>query len=151
MYMYVNFEEKVKNRKYIFFLMLPRGRKREGTGNKAKIDPEFAAVEEAAVQSFFCSVCGTGHDFKTRSNLNQHEKTDSHKRKIDPEFAAESFFCSVCGTGHDFKTRSHIYMKKQRRIKEKLIQNLQQSKKPRVSHSFAVFVALVMNSKRVNF
>ena len=39
-------------------------------------------------QSFFCSVCGTGHDFKTRSNLNQHEKTESHKSKIDPEFAA---------------------------------------------------------------
>ena len=61
-------------------------------------------------QSFFCSVCGTGHDFKTRSRLNEHEKTASHKSKIDPEFAAveESFFCSICGNGHDFKSRSRL-------------------------------------------
>ena len=55
----------------------------------SQIDPEFAAVEEAAVQSFLCSVCGNGHDFKSRSHLIQHEKSASHKRKIDPEFAAE--------------------------------------------------------------
>jgi hypothetical protein len=50
-------------------------------------------------------------------------------------------------------------MKKQTRIKEKKrlpqgqqksIQSLQQSKKPQFSHSYAVFVALVMISNRVN-
>ena len=59
---------------------------REGAGNKAAsqslIDPGVEA------QSYFCSVCGNGHDFKSRSHLNQHEKSASHKRKIDPEFAA---------------------------------------------------------------
>ena len=44
--------------------------------------------EDERGQSYFCIACGTGHDFKTRSNLNQHEKTASHKSKIDPEFAA---------------------------------------------------------------
>ncbi len=87
---------------------MPRGGMREGAGNKAAsqslIDPGVEA------QSYFCSVCGNGHDFKSRSHLNAHEKTASHKSKIDPEFAAveESFFCSICGNGHDFKSRSHL-------------------------------------------
>jgi hypothetical protein len=94
--------------------------------HKSKIDPEFAAVEEAKKdergQSYFCIACGNGHDFKSRSHLNEHEKTASHKRKIDPEFAAveeaekaaekdergQSYFCIACGNGHDFKSRSHL-------------------------------------------
>ena len=68
--------------------------------HKRKVDPEFAAAEEAEKSAnkelnssaggdeFFCSVCDTGHDFKTLLNLNQHEKRASHKRKVDPEFAA---------------------------------------------------------------
>jgi len=94
---------------------MPRGGEREGAGNKA--------ASQSAEKVYLCSVCGTGHEFKTRKLLNQHEKTASHKRKIDPEFAAvektegnkaasqsaeKTFLCSVCGTGHDFKSRSHL-------------------------------------------
>jgi hypothetical protein len=41
-----------------------------------------------STDTFFCSVCGNDHDFKTLQNLNKHEKTPSHKRKLDPEVAA---------------------------------------------------------------
>jgi hypothetical protein len=82
-------------------LTLKNLNKHEKTAShKRKVDPEFAAAEEAEKPAnteldssaggdeFFCSVCGNDHDFKTLQNLNKHEKTQSHKRKLDPEFAA---------------------------------------------------------------
>ena len=145
MYMYLNLEEKVKKRKYVATLKrMPRGGKREGAGNKrnggknANVD-EGGGAKNASSRGdeFLCSVCGTGYDFKTIQNLNKHEKTDSHKRKVASKFAAaeeaeksgedggkkadvdkggggaknasgDEFFCSVCGTGHDFKTINNL-------------------------------------------
>ncbi len=58
--------------------------------HERKLDPEFAAAEEAANielnsgaggDEFFCGVCGNGYDFKTIQNLNIHEKTASHEKK----------------------------------------------------------------------
>jgi hypothetical protein len=37
---------------------------------------------------FFCTVCNNDHDYKTLKSLNQHKNSASHKRKVDPEFAA---------------------------------------------------------------
>ena len=45
---------------------MPRGGKRKGVDNKAASQSLIDPAVEAAGQSFFCSVCGTGHDFKTR-------------------------------------------------------------------------------------
>ncbi len=53
-----------------------------------KHEAEKEAAKTAKKDEFFCSVCGNGHDFKTLQNLKKHEKTASHKRKLDPEFAA---------------------------------------------------------------
>jgi hypothetical protein len=53
---------------------MPRGGEREGAGNKA--------ASQSAEKVYLCSVCGTGHEFKTRKLLNQHEKTTSHKLKL---------------------------------------------------------------------
>ena len=38
--------------------------------------------------TFCCDVCCNGHDYKTSQNLKKHENSSSHKRKLDPEFAA---------------------------------------------------------------
>jgi hypothetical protein len=64
------------------------GGKREGAGSKSARKDQSGNAAAAADEVFFCSVCDTGHDFKTLQNLNQHEKRASHKRKLDPEFAA---------------------------------------------------------------
>jgi hypothetical protein len=56
-----------------------------------------------------------------------------HKRKIDPNLQQSK------------KLKKRLPQRQQI-----LIQSLQQSKKPQFSHSFAVFVALVMISKRVH-
>ena len=53
-----------------------------------KREAEKEAATAAKKDEFFCSICGNGHDFKTLQNLKKHEKTASHKRKLDPEFAA---------------------------------------------------------------
>ena len=37
---------------------------------------------------FCCAVCNNGHDYKTLQGLNKHKNAASHKRKVDPEFAA---------------------------------------------------------------
>ena len=38
--------------------------------------------------AFKCNCCNANHDFKTAAKLSRHENTPSHKRKVDPEFAA---------------------------------------------------------------
>ena len=67
------------------------------------MDPELAAVEkksashqksldhdekEVDTPEVLCSLCNTGHNYKTVYALNQHNKSASHKKKLDPEFAA---------------------------------------------------------------
>ena len=74
---------------------------KNAASHKRKVDAEFAAAEEAkkeagkaakkaevSTDEFFCSVCGNGHDYKTLQKLKYHEKTASHKRKLDPKLAA---------------------------------------------------------------
>ena len=56
--------------------------------NKANAEAAKMAKKNEAENEFFCSICGNGHDYKTLQNLNKHENAASHKRKIDPEFAA---------------------------------------------------------------
>ncbi len=118
---------------------------------------------------FRCERCNPDHDFKTEYKLKRHKDTLSHKRKVDPEFAAaeeaekaakkaasevdtktnkatdqdakaakkaakeadaqadaemakkreaekeaaraakkDEFFCSICGNGYDYKTLQNL-------------------------------------------
>ena len=77
-------------------------RHNKSASHKKRLDPEVAAAEEAAKNEeaakkakqentpevLSCGLCNTGHNFKTVQALNKHNKSASHKKRLDPEFAA---------------------------------------------------------------
>ena len=73
---------------------MPRGGKRKSAGapagnaGNATASGKLGNAGIAGTGEIFCSVCDNGHDFTTLQKLKRHEKTASHKRKVDLEFAA---------------------------------------------------------------
>ena len=74
-----------------------------------------------------CDFPGCFYETVHTSNLKRHSLTHSQAEREEEDERGQSYFCIACGTGHDFKrVQTWINMKKQRRIKVKLIQSSQQ-------------------------
>ena len=90
----------------------------KSASHKKRLDPGFAATDEAAKKAkqdskaeVFCELCNNGQNYKSLKALNQHNKSASHKKRLDPESAAAAkaeVFCELCNNGQNYKTQQAL-------------------------------------------